>query len=105
MWFFRGITILIGVIAFLWLATQNAGEQINFRFFTKDLSPLNLNMFMLLVFASGMVFAFLVSVVGELGLRRQISLQRKELLRMERELSALRNLPLDDAESGPGTSI
>lgn len=100
MWFFRGVTILIGVIAFLWLATQNASQEIDFRFFSRDFPALNLNMFMLLVFASGMVFAFVVSVVGEIGLRRQLGQQRRELARMERELSALRNLPLDDEASG-----
>jgi hypothetical protein len=46
-----------------------------------------------------MVFSFLIAAVNEFHLRSQMSGYRRRLQRLERELSALRNLPLDDADS------
>jgi len=77
---------------------QNAGHKVDFNFFTKDFGAINLNLFMLLVFISGMVFSFLIAAVNEFQLRRQLGRKRRELQQLERELSALRNLPLEDAE-------
>ena len=98
MWFIRALIILVGVIAFLWLGMLNAGQLVDFKFFTKEYLGLNLNLLLLLVFVTGMVFSFLVAVISELQLRRQLGQYRRELSRLERELSALRSLPLDDAE-------
>lgn len=98
MWFIRSFLILVGVIAFLWLGMENAEQTVNFTFFTKEYPGLNLNFLMLLVFVSGMVFSFLISVLNELALRRQLSLTRRELTRMDREIAALRSLPLEDTE-------
>ena len=99
MWFVRGLIILTGVVALLWLGMQNAGHKVDFNFFTKDFGALNLNLFMLLVFITGMVFSFLIAAVNEFQLRRQIGRYRREVQQLERELSALRNLPLEDAET------
>lgn len=101
MWFIRALIILLGVIALLWLGMQNAGENVDFRFFTRDYPALDLNLFMLLVFVTGMVFSFLIAVVSEVQLRTKMAQQRREIARLERELAALRNLPLDDAEPAP----
>jgi uncharacterized integral membrane protein len=98
MWFIRSFLILVGVIAFLWLGMENANQTVDFTFFTKRYPGLNLNFLMLLVFVSGMVFSFLISVVNELALRRQLAQARRELTRMDREIAALRSLPLDDTE-------
>jgi len=97
-WFVRSILILAGVIAFLWLGMENADQTINFTFFTRVYPGLNLNFLLLLVFVSGMVFSFLISVINELHLRRQLSQARRELTRMDREISALRSLPLEDTD-------
>ena len=55
---------------------------------------------MLLVFVSGMVFSFLISVVNEMNLRRQLSQAKRDVLRVNREVASLRSLPLDDADLG-----
>lgn len=98
MWFVRSFLILAGVIAFLWLGMENADQTVDFTFFTKVYPGLNLNFLMLLVFVSGMVFSFLISVINELALRRQLQQARRELTRMDREIAALRSLPLEDAD-------
>jgi hypothetical protein len=46
-----------------------------------------------------MVFSFLIFVLSEFQLRHTISQKQRELGRLERELSALRNLPLEEGES------
>lgn len=104
MWFFRALIVLAGVIAVLWLGMLNAGQQVDFRFFAREFPGLNLNFLTLLVFIAGMVFSFLVSMLNELQLRRTISRHRRDIGRLERELSALRNLPLDEAHEQPTES-
>jgi len=97
-WFIRSFVILVGVIAFLWLGMENADQTVDFSFFTKLYPGLKLTVLMLFVFVSGMVFSFLISVVNEIALRRQLTQARRELTRMDREVAALRSLPLEDTD-------
>ena len=100
MWLIRSIIILVGVIAFLWIGMTNADQKVDFTLFKNTYNGLSLNLLMLMVFAAGMVFSFLIFVFSEVQLRHAISKKQKEVLRLERELSALRNLPLEEGESG-----
>ena len=104
MWFIRSLIILVGVIAFLWVGMNNADQRVDFKFFNKEFIGLNLNLLLLLVFAIGMVFSFLIWVLNEFTLRNQISRYRREVTRLEKELAALRSLPLEEAEPAPGES-
>jgi uncharacterized membrane protein YciS (DUF1049 family) len=78
---------------------NNAGQTVDFVFFAKSYQSLSLNLLMLVVFALGMVFSFCIFVFNEFQLRHRISRQQRELERLERELAALRNLPLEDGET------
>lgn len=98
MWLFRSIIILVGVIAFLWIGMSNSDQRVDFSFFNQHYPGLHLNMIMLLAFAAGMVFSFLILVLSEFQLRHTIGRQQKEIVRLEREIAALRNLPLDEGE-------
>ena len=98
MWFVRSFLIIVGVIGFLWLGMENADQVVDFTFFSKPYPGLKLTVLMLFVFVSGMVFSFVISLVNEVVLRRQLTQARRELTRMDREIAALRSLPLDDAE-------
>jgi hypothetical protein len=91
---------MAGVIAVLWLGMENAGETVDFTFFTRLYPGLSLNFLMLLVFVGGMVFSFLISVINEMNLRRQLAQARRDVVRINREVSSLRSLPLDDADLG-----
>ena len=99
MWLIRSAVILVGIIAFLWVAMSNADQRVDFNFFTKYFPNLSLNLLMLVVFATGMVFSFLIFVLSEFQLRHTITQKQREVVRLERELSALRNLPLEQGES------
>jgi len=91
---------MAGVIAVLWMGMENAGAIVDFTFFTRRYPGLSLNFLMLLVFVSGMVFSFLISVINEMNLRRQLSQAKRDVLRVNREVASLRSLPLDDADLG-----
>ena len=104
MWFLRSLIILVGVVAFLWVGMNNADQRVDFKFFHKDYLGLNLNLLLLLVFAVGMVFSFAIWVLNEFTLRNQINRYRRDITRLERELAALRSLPLEDDASPPGES-
>jgi len=96
-WLIRSAIILIGVIAFLWVGMTNADQRVsNFTFFTKQFYGLSLNLLMFIVFAAGMIFSFLIFVLSEFQLRHTIGRKQREIVRLERELSALRNLPLEE---------
>ena len=100
MWFIRSLVIMSGVIAVLWMGMENAGATVDFTFFTRRYPGLSLNFLMLLVFVSGMVFSFLISVINEMNLRRQLAQAKRDVMRVNREVASLRSLPLDDAELG-----
>jgi uncharacterized membrane protein YciS (DUF1049 family) len=53
---------------------------------------------MLMVFAAGMVFSFLIFALSEFQLRHTINRKQRDIVRLERELSALRNLPLEETD-------
>jgi len=103
-WFIRSVVIMVGVIAFLWLGMENAGQSVDFTFFTRRYPGLSLDFLMLLVFVSGMIFSFFISVVNEMNLRRQLSQAKRDVARVNREVASLRSLPLDDADMTAGKS-
>ena len=99
----EGITsviTLIGVVAVLWIGMINADQQVNFTLFTKTFLGLSLNLLILAVFLAGMLFSFLIFIFSEFQLRHTVGQKQKEISRLERELAALRNLPLEESESG-----
>jgi uncharacterized integral membrane protein len=97
-WFVRSVLVLVGVISFLWVGMENAQQRVDFTFFTHQYPGLPLDFLMLLVFVSGMLFSFVISMINEIQIRRRLSQARRELTRMDREIAALRSLPLDDAD-------
>ena len=100
MWLIRSVITLIGVIAVLWLGMINAGQHVDFTFFTKTFLGLSLNLLILAVFLAGMLFSFLIFIFSEFQLRHTIGQKQKEISRLDRELAALRNLPLEESQSG-----
>ena len=80
--------------------TSSRGSRQPFTFFTRRYPGLSLDFLMLLVFVSGMIFSFLISVVNEMNLRRQLGQARRDVARVNREVASLRNLPIDEADIG-----
>lgn len=99
MWLIRSVIALVGIIAFLWLGMNNADQRVDFFFFTGEYPSVSLNFIMLVAFACGMVFAFFLFIWSEFQLRNRIGRQHRQIDRLERELAALRNLPLEEGEA------
>ena len=95
MWLIRSVIILVGVITILWLFANNADQHVDFDFFTKSFPNLSVNILVLFVFAAGFLFGGLILIFSEFQLRHTISRKQREVDRLERELAALRNLPLE----------
>jgi uncharacterized membrane protein YciS (DUF1049 family) len=77
---------------------NNADQSVDFSFFNKHYPSLALNLLMLIIFAAGMVFSFLIFIFSEVQLRHTINQRQRQIVRLERELAALRNLPLEEGE-------
>jgi uncharacterized membrane protein YciS (DUF1049 family) len=90
--------IVLGIILVLWIGVTNADQRVNFRLFTHEYPDLPLNLLLLVVFAAGMVFSFLIAVFNEFQLRTTLNRQKRLCKQLEEELAALRNLPLEGGE-------
>ncbi len=95
MWIVRGIVILIGAMALLWLGTKNAGTTIDFHLFTRTFVDTELNIILVVTFIAGMLVWAVGSWIREIQLTLRLAKSKKTIQRLEQELSALRNLPLE----------
>lgn len=96
MWIIRGIVILIGTVAILWLGTKNAGTKIDFHFFTRTFFDTELNIILVVTFIAGMLVWAVGSWIREIQLTLRLAKTKKTVQRLEQELSALRTLPLEE---------
>ena len=96
MWIIRGIVILIGAVALLWIGTKNAGTTIDFHLFARTFPSTELNIILVVSFISGMLVWAIGAWIREIQLVLRLAKSRKTIQRLERELSALRNLPLEE---------
>jgi hypothetical protein len=93
-WIVRGVIILIGVIALLWLGTINAGTRIDFRFFIWRYLDIELNIILVITFIAGMLVWAVGAWIREVQLTLRLTKTRKTIQKLQQELADLRNLPL-----------
>lgn len=99
MWLIRGIILVAGIVAVVWLGTENAGTKVNFHLFARSFENIELNLILIITFLGGMLFWALFSWVKEAQLRIGLRRANKQIKALEEELADLRNLPLRE-ESG-----
>jgi uncharacterized integral membrane protein len=97
MWIIRGIILLIGVVALVWLGTLNAGTSITFRLFKWTYYDLQLNVIIVVTFITGMLVWAIGAWIREAQLLLRISKEKRNCRLLQDELEALRNLPLEEA--------
>jgi hypothetical protein len=95
-WIVRGVILLVGVVGLVWLGTLNAGTKMTFRFFNWTYYDLQLNVIMVVTFIAGMLVWAIGSWIREAQLLLRVSREKKNCRRLQEELAALRNLPLED---------
>ncbi len=101
MWLIRGIILVAGIVAVVWLGTENAGTKVDFHLFTRTFENNELNLILIITFLGGMLLWALFSWIKEAQLRIGLRRANKQIKALEEELSALRNLPLgEESESG-----
>ncbi|MCK4548550.1 MAG: LapA family protein [Candidatus Krumholzibacteria bacterium] len=96
MWIIRGIILLFGVVGLVWLGTLNAGTKVTFRFFNWTYFNLQLNVILVVTFIAGMLVWAVGAWIREAQLLLRVGREKKVCRRLQDELEALRNLPLDE---------
>jgi uncharacterized integral membrane protein len=99
MWILRWLFIAIVMIMVLAFALQNLEQRTVVRFYTWESAELPLILFLFEAFVVGLIVWFLVAIFHDLQLRSEIRRIRKENKKLRSELTALRNLPLEEEES------
>jgi uncharacterized integral membrane protein len=99
MWILRLFFIAIIMIVVLAFALQNLEQRTVVRFWNWQSAELPLILFLFEAFVVGLLVWFLVAIFHELQLRSEIRHIRKENKKLRAELTALRNLPLEEEES------
>jgi hypothetical protein len=97
-WILRGIILLVGVVGLVWLGTLNAGTTIVFRFFKWTYYNLQINVILVVTFIAGMLIWAIGAWIREAQLLLRINREKKNCRKLQDELEALRNLPLEESE-------
>ena len=105
MWLVRSLLLFIAIAAILAFAIVNVDHRTALTLFTRSYVDLALNVVLFCAAIFGALVTFLAMVFREFALRTDIRKLRRENLRLDDELTALRNLPISGLESTqqPGT--
>ena len=107
MWIVRSFLVFVVVAAVLALAIVNVEHRTTLTLFTRTYINLPLNVVLFCAVLFGAVLVFLLMVFREFSLRAEIRKLRRDNLRADDELTALRNLPLaglDEARDSSSTA-
>jgi uncharacterized integral membrane protein len=96
MWILRWFFIAVIMIVVLAFALQNLEQRTVVRFWNWQSAELPIILVLFEAFVVGLLVWFLVAIFHELQLRSEIRRIRKEHRKLQEELTALRNLPLEE---------
>jgi uncharacterized integral membrane protein len=93
--------ILVLFIAVMGFAIMNLREHVTVQLYPGREGAFDVQMVVALfvAFVGGMFTWFMVSLVRDLKIRRETGRLRRQMRQMEQELTALRNLPLEDVKA------
>ena len=94
MWLVRSVLVFTVVVLVLVFAIGNVGNTTTLRLFTRTYVDVNLNLVLLGAVLFGAATSFFIMIFREFALRSLIRKLRRSNLRLDDELTALRNLPL-----------
>ncbi len=95
MWLVRSVLVFFGVGAVLFFAISNVDQKVGrIVVFTRTFENLSLNLVLLWAVLLGAALCFAVMIWREFALRAALRALRRENMRLDDELVALRNLPL-----------
>ena len=95
MWLVRSVVAFLGIGAVLVFAISNVDQRVGrIVVFTRSFDNISLNLVLLWAGLLGAAVCFAVMILREFALRAALRTQRRENMRLDDELVALRNLPL-----------
>ncbi len=94
MWLLRSILAFLGLGAVMVFAISNVDQRVDVVVFTRTYHDVYLNLVLLCAALAGAAICFAVMIVREFALRTVLRRVRRENVRLDDELVALRNLPL-----------
>ena len=100
MWLVRSLLVFIVVAAVLALAIVNVEHRTSLTIFTRTYTDLALNVVLFGAILFGAALVFLWMLFREFSLRSEIRKLRRDNMRLDDEITALRNLPLAGLDSG-----
>jgi len=99
-WLVRSIPVFLGVVPVLVFAISNVDQRVDrVVVFTRTYENISLNLVLLWALLLGAAVCFAVMIWREFALRSTLRALRRDLLRLDDELVALRNLPLAGLQS------
>lgn len=101
MWFLKMFLILVVFVAVMGFAILNLRERVTVQLYPGRGGAYDVQMVVALfvAFVSGMFSWFVASLARDLRIRREMGRMRRQLRQLDQELTALRNLPLDDVKA------
>lgn len=94
MWLLRAILAFAGLCAAIVFAFSNLDQRVDVVVLTRTFHDLYLNLVLLCAALAGAAICFAVMIVREFEVRAALRKTRREMMRLDDELVALRNLPL-----------
>ena len=86
------IISIIGII----IGTQNGNTFVDVSILTWTFHGVPLTLVLIETFAFGVIFTIIVAVIDEIRLKNRLWRTQGELKELKKELTALRNLPVED---------
>lgn len=89
------IFTVIGII----VGTQNGNTMVDISILVWNFRNLPLTLVLIETFAIGVIFTIIVAVIDEIRLKNRLWRKRNEIKELKKELTALRNLPVEEVET------
>ena len=99
MWLIRSVLIFAGIVAVLAFAIGNVDQRVTVHLLWRTYENIYLNLVLLCAFLFGAAICFAVMLFREFSLRVTVRRMQRETMRLDDELTALRNLPLASLQS------
>jgi uncharacterized integral membrane protein len=93
-WLLRSILAFAGLGLVMMFAVSNIDQRVDVVLFTRTYHDVYLNLVLLCAGLAGALLCFAVMIIREFALRTTLRRMRRENMRLDGELVALRNLPL-----------
>ena len=90
------IITILGII----VGTQNGNTFVDVSILTRTFHSVPLTLVLIEAFAIGVIFTIIVAIIDELRLKARLWRNENELIELKKELTSLRNLPVEDVVLG-----